>query len=105
MLRRVRLAIALLAAAAVAIGLIPRVLLASGALPDALRPFVWSDPLFVYLRGLSGQRLPYVDSSFEYPPVIGLISAAFSVASPNATAFVVLWGGVAILCAAVAAIL
>jgi hypothetical protein len=101
----VRWAVALLAAAAVAIGLIPRVLLASGALPDALRPFVWSDPLFVYLRGLAGHRLPYVDAPFEYPPVVGLISAALSLASPNAATFVALWGFVAMFCAALAALL
>jgi Glycosyltransferase family 87 len=99
----VRPAVALLAAAAVAIGLIPRVLLASGTLPDALRPFVWSDPLFVYLRGLSGHRLPYVDGPFEYPPVVGLISALFSALSPGPVAFVALWGCVAVLCAAVVA--
>lgn len=105
MLPHVRIAVALLAAAAVAIGLIPRVLLASGALPDALRPFTWSDPLFVYERGLTGHRLPYVDTPFEYPPVIGLFTAAFSLVAPSATVFVALWGGLAICCAAIAALL
>jgi hypothetical protein len=72
-------------------------------LPDALRPFTWSDPLFVYLRGLSGHRLPYVDGPFEYPPVAGLITALFSAVSPGAATFVALWGCTAMVCAAVVA--
>ena len=81
------------AAAAVVtlIGGLPRLLLAAGMLPDPLRPFVWSDGLLVYERGLSGHRLPYADSPFEYPPLIGAISGLFSLLSPGPAVFVALW--------------
>jgi hypothetical protein len=91
MLATVRLAVALLAAGVTLIGAIPRILLAAGALPDPLRPFVWSDVLFVYLRGLSGHRIPYLDAPFEYPPLVALASGVFSRASDSAVVFVVLW--------------
>lgn len=74
-----------------AMGGIPRIMLASGTLPDALRPFVWSDALFVYERGLSGHRLPYIDTPFEYPPLIGALSALFSLISPGPATFVTAW--------------
>jgi hypothetical protein len=67
------------------------VLLAAGALPEALRPYIWSDALFVYERGLSGHRLPYADGPFEYPPLIGMISAALSLLAPGPTLFVLGW--------------
>lgn len=86
------------AALVVALGGVPRILLAAGVLPDALRPFVWSDALFVYLRGLSGQRLPYVDTPFEYPPLIGIVSGALSLLSSGPVPFVAGW--VAIVAAA-----
>lgn len=82
---------ALVAAAVTAVGGLPRVLLASGRLPEWLAPFVWSDPLFVYERGLSGQRIPYVDAPFEYPPLIGGISGLLSVFAPGPVGFVVGW--------------
>ncbi|MDQ2953179.1 MAG: glycosyltransferase 87 family protein [Chloroflexota bacterium] len=84
-------AAAIAAALVTLIGAIPRVLLAAGALPDALRPFVWSDTLLVYERGLSGHRLPYVDTPFEYPPLIGLISGALSLLAPGPAPFVAAW--------------
>lgn len=80
-----------LAATAVLIGALPRILLAGGALPDALRPFVWTDALHTWERGLAGGRLPYWDSFFEYPPVVGYLSAAFSLAAPNALTYVTAW--------------
>lgn len=98
-----RLAIALLAALAVGLSVLPRLLLATGALPEPLRPFVWSDPLFVYERGLTGHRVPYADTPFEYPPVIGLLSALFSLLASNGASFVALWGAVQILSAGLAA--
>lgn len=81
-------------------GALPRVALAAGVLPDPLRPFVWSDPLFTYLRGLGGHRLPYVDTSFEYPPLIGIVSGAFSVLSAGPAVYVVLWSVLLACCAA-----
>jgi hypothetical protein len=72
-------------------GGVPRVLLAAGALPDLLRPFVWSDALFVYERGLSAHRLPYVDTPFEYPPLIGVVSGVLSLLSPDPMTFVLTW--------------
>lgn len=70
---------------------VPRALLASGALPELLRPVVWSDVLFTYVRGLSGHRLPYVDTPFEYPPLIGILSGALSLVVNTASAYVVAW--------------
>jgi hypothetical protein len=70
---------------------IPRAMLASGTLPQPLGPFVWSDVFFTYVRGLSGHRLPYVDTPFEYPPLIGILSGALSLAVSSAFAYVVAW--------------
>jgi hypothetical protein len=103
MLAPVRLGVALIAAVVAAVGAIPRILLAAGMLPDALRPFVWSDVLFVYLRGLSGHHLPYVDTPFEYPPLVALVSGIFSRASDNAVVFVTLWSVLQALLAATTA--
>ncbi|OLC58704.1 MAG: hypothetical protein AUH85_00260 [Chloroflexi bacterium 13_1_40CM_4_68_4] len=98
-----RVVIALVAAGTTMVGGIPRILLSVGALPDALRPFVWSDALFVYERGLSAHRLPYVDTPFEYPPLIGAFSAAFSLVSSGPVTFVVAWVVLCALCAAACA--
>jgi len=100
-----RLALALLAASAVLIGGVPRVLLAAGTLPDVLRPFTWSDPLFTYLRGLAGHRLPYFDALYEYPPVLGFGAGLFSWLAPNAVWYVAAWTIVLALCAAATAYL
>lgn len=101
--RAVRLAVALMAAAVAAASAVPRILLAAGTLPETLRPFVWSDVLHVYARGLSGQRLPYVDSPFEYPPLVALASGMFSLASESPVVFVALWGALQVLLAATTA--
>ena len=103
MLAPVRLAVALMAAAVTAAGAIPRILLAAGMLPDALRPFVWSDVLLVYVRGLSGHHLPYIDTPFEYPPLVALVSGVFSRASDSAVVFVTLWSALQALLAATTA--
>lgn len=100
-----RITLALLAATAVLIGGSPRVLLAAGTLPDVLRPFTWSDPLFTYVRGLQGHRLPYVDALFEYPPVLGFGAGLFSFLAPNAVWYVAAWTIVLALCAAATAYL
>lgn len=100
-----RLALAALAATAVLIGGLPRVLLAAGRLPEVLRPFTWSDPLFTYVRGLSGHRLPYFDGPYEYPPVLGFGAAVFSWLAPDAFWYVALWTVTLALCAAAAAYL
>ena len=88
----------MLAAAAVAgLSETPRVMAAAGALPDALRPFVWSDLLATYVtRGLDGGRLPYFDVFFEYPPVIGYIAGLFSALTRSATAYTVAWAVVVV---------
>ena len=98
-----RLAVALVAAAVTAAGAIPRILLAAGMLPEALRPFVWSDVLLVYVRGLSAHQLPYVDTPFEYPPLVALASGIFSVASDSPIVFVALWSVLQALLAATTA--
>lgn len=100
-----RITLALLAATAVLIGGLPRVLLAAGTLPDVLRPFTWSDPLFTYVRGLEGHRLPYFDALFEYPPVLGFGTGLFSLLAPNAVWYVAVWTIVLALCAGATAYL
>src|SRR6267378_2621374 len=100
-----RLALAALAATAVLIGGVPRVLLAAGTLPEVLRPFTWSDPLFTYVRGLSGHRLPYFDTPYEYPPLLGFGAGLFSWLAPNAVMYVALWTVALAFCAAVTAYL
>lgn len=100
-----RLALAFLAAAAVLIGGAPRILLAAGQLPLVLRPFTWSDPLFTYVRGLGSHRLPYFDTPYEYPPVLGYGAGLLSWVAPDAAWYVALWTIVLALCAAVIAYL
>jgi len=99
----VRAFVPLTAACVVAVSVTPRILLAGGALPGALRPFVWSDALLTYERGLSGHRLPYVDTPFEYPPVVGILSGLFSLATDRAVVYVALWGLVLVVVAAATA--
>lgn len=94
------MAAALAAGSLTLAGGVPRVLLAAGSLPDQLRPFVWSDVLFVYERGLSHGRVPYLDSPFEYPPLVGGVSALFSIVLAGPVAFVAAW---VIVCATAAA--
>lgn len=99
------LTIGLVAFVAVLVGAIPRIALAAGALPEMLRPLVWSDALFTYLRGLTGHRLPYVDTPFEYPPLIGAVSGLLSTLTADPAAYVVGWSLTLALCAAVCAVL
>jgi hypothetical protein len=101
--RAVRLAVALSAAAVLAVSAAPRIALAAGTLPDPLRPFIWSDALLLYVRGLNGHHLPYADVPFEYPPLIALVSAIASLLASSATAFVALWAVAQIAAGAVAA--
>lgn len=90
------LAAAVIAAASEA----PRVAAAAGALPDALRPFVWSDLLATYFtRGLGGGKIPYLDVFFEYPPVTGYLSGLFSVAMGGAFGYTLAWAAVVVLSA------
>lgn len=98
--------VAVLAAATVLVGAVPRLLLAGDALPPWLRPFIWSDVLFTWDRGLSGGRLPFRDAYFEYPPLAGYMSGLFSLAAPSALAYVAAWAVVqAVAAAAIAALL
>lgn len=96
---------AIVAAGAVAIGAVPRVLLAAGMLPGWLRPFVSSDLYFMWERGLSGGRVPYLDGYFEYPPLLGYVSGALSLASPSAPVYLLLWAILQMLAAALIAVL
>lgn len=79
-------------------------MLASGTLTSWLRPFTWSDVVLTWARGLSGGRLPYWDTFFEYPPLVGYISAAFSVLAPTAVSYVLAWAAVQAVCAAAIAL-
>lgn len=102
--RRATYAVAAAAAAIVLVGAVPRLLVAGDALPEWLRPFIWSDVLLTWARGLSGGRLPYWDSYFEYPPLIGYLSALFSLAAPTGFAYVALWAVVQAAAAALTAV-
>ncbi len=81
----------LAAMASVAIGAVPRVALAAGVLPDALRPFVWSDILHIWERGVREGALPYWNVAFEYPPMIGYLWAALETLAASAVVHLVLW--------------
>lgn len=75
-------------------------MLAADALPDAARPFIWSDVLFTYVARLGEGRLPYRDAFFDYPPGIGYPSAAFALLTDSPVVYTALW---TILTAAAAA--
>lgn len=95
---------AAIAAGVVAAGAIPRALLAAGALPPLLRPFVWSDVLHIWER--SDGALPYWESYFEYPPLVGYLWILLRGVAPGATAFVIAWALIQIaFAAAIAAVL
>jgi len=94
---------AAIAAVFVLVGAVPRLLLAADALPDALRPFIWSDVLHTWERGMSGGRVPYWDTYFEYPPLVGYASALFSWLAPSAVAYVAMWTAVQAAAAAIVA--
>lgn len=65
--------------------------LAAGVLPDALRPFIWSDVLHIWERGAREGQLPYRDVFFEYPPLVGYLWAGIEVVARSAAASVLLW--------------
>lgn len=96
---------ATVAAASVTVSAVPRILLAAGALPDALRPFVWSDVYATYADRLSGGRVPYADAFFDYPPGIGYLAGLFSRLAGGAVVYVLLWTAVAAAAAAIVAML
>lgn len=81
----------LAAIASVAIGAMPRVALAAGVLPGALRPFVWSDILHIWERGVREGALPYWSAYFEYPPLVGYTWAAIETVASSAAAMVLAW--------------
>lgn len=88
----------------VLVGALPRILVAGDALPSWLRPFIWSDVLLTWARGLSGGRLPYWNSYFEYPPLVGYLSGLLSWAAPTAFAYVAMWAVVQAAAAAMVAV-
>lgn len=80
---------------------LPRVLVALDALPDVLRPFVWSDLLATYAgRGLAGGHLPYFEVPFEYPPLMGYLAGLFAVTTSSAAAYLTCWAAVVTVTAA-----
>lgn len=92
--------LAAVSAGLVLVGALPRLLLAAGLLPDGLRPFIWSDVLFTWERGISGGRAPYWDAYFEYPPLVGYLSGLFGMVAPTAVAYVALWTSIQVFAAA-----
>jgi hypothetical protein len=89
-----------LAAVTVLVSAAPRLMLASGALPDEARPFIWSDVIFTYARSL-----PYWDRFFDYPPGIGYPAAAFVLISGDPVAYTALWTVVTVIGAAAVAVM
>lgn len=92
---------AAVAAGTVLVGALPRLLLAAGHLPGLLAPFIWSDILYTWERGLSGGRLPYWDAYFEYPPLDGYLAGVFSALTHTGVAYVALWTVVQVAAAAI----
>lgn len=93
--------VVLAAAATTLLSATPRLLLAAGALPEWLRPFIWSDVYATYVaRGLAGHRLPYVDVFFDYPPGIGYPAAVLSLVASDALAYTAAWTVIVALVAA-----
>lgn len=88
------------AAALVLAGALPRLLLASELLPDVLRPFIWSDVLFTWERGVSGGRAPYWDAYFEYPPLVGYLTGLFGTVAATPVAYLALWTAAQVFAAA-----
>lgn len=93
--------IAAASAAVVLLGALPRLALAAGALPSFLGPFVWSDILLTWERGISGGRVPYWNSYFEYPPLDGYLSALFGALAATPLAYLGLWTVVQMTAAAI----
>lgn len=83
--------VAIVAAGSVVLSSLPRIWLAAGALPDALRPFVWSDLYVSYEQLLAGGQVPYWETVFYYPPGIGYIAGGFSRMAPDAATYLSLW--------------
>ncbi|MDE3102606.1 MAG: DUF2029 domain-containing protein [Chloroflexota bacterium] len=81
----------LVAVISVALGAAPRVALAAGLLPAPLRPFVWSDVLHIWERGVRDGALPYWNAFFEYPPLVGYVWAAIESVAPSAATLVLAW--------------
>jgi len=105
-LRRHQAYVVLAAAVVAAASEAPRVLAAAGALPGALRPFIWSDLLFTYdVRGIAGGHLPYFDVFFEYPPLMGYLAGIFSALFDSPVAYTAAWAAVVVASAAAIAYL
>lgn len=96
---------AALAVLTVAISAAPRLALAAGALPEAARPFIWSDMYATYVDLLGGGRIPYRDTFFDYPPLIGYAAGLFAVVTAGPVAYVLLWAISSALGAAAVALL
>lgn len=91
------------AVTSVLLGAVPRVLRAAEALPEVLRPFVWSDVLHIWERGARDGSLPYRDVAFEYPPLTGTIWIAIQTVAGSAAVHVALWAMVQAIAAGVVA--
>lgn len=101
---RASLLVAAVAAASVFLSTVPRVLASVGALPPPWLLFGWSDVLQTWKdSGLAGHHLPFRDVAFEYPPVVGYVAGALSLASDGYVTYLIGWSCVVALSAAVAA--
>jgi hypothetical protein len=94
-----------LAMLSVTVSALPRISLAAGTLPDAARPFVWSDVLATYLDRLAGGRIPYFESFFEYPPIVGYIAGAFVRSTSGPVGYLALWSALSAITAGLVALL
>ena len=94
-----------IAALVVALSVTPRVLGAVGLLPHILLELGWSDVLATWNDShLPGQKLPYLDVPFAYPPVVGYIAGAISLLVGGFVGYAVLWGVVIAAAAAAGAL-
>jgi len=86
-----RLTVGAVAASSVVLSSVPRIWLAEGGLPNVFRPFVWSDLYLSYEQLLGPGRIPYWDTVFYYPPMVGYVAGLFSFVAPNAMTYLALW--------------
>lgn len=94
---------ATLAVLTVIVSTIPRLATAAGWLDHPFDQYAWSDLQKGYAWLLEGGRVPYWDTAFYYPPLVGYVAGVFSIATRSAVVYVALWGCVVAVAAALVA--
>lgn len=91
--------VALVAALVATASVLPRLFVTE--LPDWARAFVWSDVIQSWRDStMAGHRVPFLDVPFAYPPVVGYLGGAFSLAAPDLRWYVAAWGATVVAAAA-----